>query len=66
MAAKACRNIYRFQHNLKTASADIVQLMLDVDDMRTLLVGLHRITPDIGEDMSPELLGLWERKEERM
>lgn len=68
MAAKACKIIYQFQDRVGSAPADIVQLAMDIDTLRTLLAELHTITTEIQEDeeISPELLTLWMRKEKTM
>lgn len=65
IAAKTCKMIYRFQDRVGSAPADIVQLTLDLDTLRTLLVEVDAVTREIRDDenVSPELLTLWTRKE---
>ncbi|KAI9828501.1 MAG: hypothetical protein M1826_006038 [Phylliscum demangeonii] len=67
IAAKACKNIYKFQQRLINAPADIVQLTRDVEVVRSLLQEIHHAATDVDEDeVSPDLLDLWARKEGEM
>ncbi len=67
ITAKACKNIHRFQNLLRNAPADIFRLTLDVDTLNTLLLELCDIIRHLpNDDISPEVLSLWTRKEKSM